>query len=144
MCCTFGDLTDVIWWRELQLNMRAIISRDGRLIAEVPHGLTDETGIAHYNALAGKSAKQAQTAIADMLASSGEMVGEPRPITHPVKFYEKGRLKSSRAASGTSAMVDAMSNYATHFLHAARVLRGTQTTCVTVTRTGWKDSMEIG
>jgi valyl-tRNA synthetase len=25
-----------------------------------------------------------------MLASSGEMVGEPRPITHPVKFYEKG------------------------------------------------------
>ena len=90
MCCTFGDLTDVIWWRELQLNMRAIISRDGRLIAEAPHGLTDETGISHYNALAGKSAKQAQTAIADMLASSGEMVGEPRPITHPVKFYEKG------------------------------------------------------
>ena len=90
MCCTFGDLTDVIWWRELQLTMRAIISRDGRLIAEAPHGLTDETGIAHYNALAGKSAKQAQTAIADMLASSGEMVGEPRPITHPVKFYEKG------------------------------------------------------
>ncbi len=90
MCCTFGDLTDVIWWRELQLNMRAIISRDGRLIAEAPHGLTDETGIAYYNALAGKSAKQAQTAIADMLASSGEMVGEPRPITHPVKFYEKG------------------------------------------------------
>ena len=90
MCCTFGDLTDVIWWRELQLNMRAIISRDGRLIAEAPHGLTDETGISHYNALAGKTAKQAQTAIADMLASSGEMVGEPRPITHPVKFYEKG------------------------------------------------------
>ena len=88
MCCTFGDLTDVIWWRELQLNMRAIISRDGRLIAEAPHGLTDEPGISHYNALAGKSAKQAQTAIADMLASSGEMVGEPRPITHPVKFYE--------------------------------------------------------
>ena len=90
MCCTFGDLTDVIWWRELQLNMRAIISRDGRLIAEAPHGLTDETGISHYNALAGKTAKQAQTAIADMLASSAEMVGEPRPITHPVKFYEKG------------------------------------------------------
>jgi len=90
MCCTFGDLTDVIWWRELQLNMRAIISRDGRLIAEAPHGLTDETGITNYNALAGKSTKQAQTAIAEMLATSGEMVGEPRPITHPVKFYEKG------------------------------------------------------
>jgi valyl-tRNA synthetase len=90
MCCTFGDLTDVIWWRELQLNMRAIISRDGRLIAEAPDGLTDEKGITNYNALAGKSTKQAQTAIAEMLATSGEMVGEPRPITHPVKFYEKG------------------------------------------------------
>ena len=90
MCCTYGDLTDVIWWRELQLNMRAIISRDGRLIAEAPDGLTDEKGITNYNALAGKSTKQAQTAIAEMLATSGEMVGEPRPITHPVKFYEKG------------------------------------------------------
>jgi valyl-tRNA synthetase len=22
MCCTFGDLTDAMWWRELQLPMR--------------------------------------------------------------------------------------------------------------------------
>ena len=90
MCCTFGDLTDVTWWRELQLPMRAIISRDGRIITEAPHGITDASALAHYAALAGKSAKQAQTAIATMLAESGEMIGEPRAITHPVKFYEKG------------------------------------------------------
>jgi valyl-tRNA synthetase len=90
MCCTFGDLTDVIWWRELQLSMRAIISRDGRIVAEAPNGLTDPAGLAHYASLVGKSAKQAQTAIADMLTASGEMIGEPRAITHPVKFYEKG------------------------------------------------------
>jgi valyl-tRNA synthetase len=90
MCCTFGDLTDVIWWRELQLSMRAIISRDGRIVAEAPSGLTDPTGLAHYGSLVGKSAKQAQTAIAEMLSTSGEMIGEPRAITHPVKFYEKG------------------------------------------------------
>ena len=90
MCCTFGDLTDVIWWRELQLSMRAIISRDGRIVAEAPSGLTDPAGLAHYASLVGKSAKQAQTAIAEMLSASGEMIGEPRAITHPVKFYEKG------------------------------------------------------
>ena len=90
MCCTFGDLTDVTWWRELQLPMRAIISRDGRIIADAPHGISDDKARENYAALAGKSAKQAQTAIAAMLAESGEMTGEPRPITHPVKFYEKG------------------------------------------------------
>jgi valyl-tRNA synthetase len=90
MCCTFGDLTDVTWWRELQLSMRAIISRDGRIVAEAPNGLTDPAGLTHYASLVGKSAKQAQTAIAEMLTASGEMIGEPRAITHPVKFYEKG------------------------------------------------------
>ena len=90
MCCTFGDLTDVTWWRELQLPMRAIISRDGRLVADAPTAITDAKGQENYALLAGKSAKQAQTAIATMLADSGEMVGEPRAITHPVKFYEKG------------------------------------------------------
>jgi len=90
MCCTFGDLTDVIWWRELQLSMRAIISRDGRIVNETPNGLTDPAGLAHYASIVGKSAKQAQTAIVEMLTTSGEMIGEPRAITHPVKFYEKG------------------------------------------------------
>ena len=90
MCCTFGDLTDVIWWRELQLQMRPIIARDGRLVADAPQGLTDTKGLEYYASLVGKSAKQAQTAIATMLMDSSEMVGEPRPITHPVKFYEKG------------------------------------------------------
>ena len=90
MCCTFGDLTDVTWWRELQLPMRAIIGRDGRVVADAPQGLTDAQGLAHFESLIGKSAKQAQTAIAEMLAASGEMIGEPRPITHPVKFFEKG------------------------------------------------------
>ena len=90
MCCTFGDLTDVIWWRELQLQMRPIIARDGRIVADTPQGLTDAKGLEQYATLVGKSAKQAQTAIATMLMESGEMVGEPRAITHPVKFYEKG------------------------------------------------------
>jgi valyl-tRNA synthetase len=70
--------------------MRPIIARDGRIVADAPQGLTDASGLENYASLVGKSAKQAQTAIATMLMESGEMVGEPRAITHPVKFYEKG------------------------------------------------------
>ncbi|MFM7525036.1 MAG: valine--tRNA ligase, partial [Actinomycetota bacterium] len=90
MICTFGDLTDVVWWREFNLPTRAIIGRDGRIIAEAPAAIGGETGRAHYATLAGKSAKQAQTAIVELLRASGELRGEPKAITHPVKFYEKG------------------------------------------------------
>ena len=30
MICTFGDTTDVTWWRELSLPIRAVVQRDGR------------------------------------------------------------------------------------------------------------------
>ena len=90
MICTFGDLTDVIWWRELNLPTRAVIGRDGRIVADMPEWITSATGTAHYATLAGKGVKQAQTAIVEMLRLSGDMNGEPEPITHPVKFFEKG------------------------------------------------------
>jgi valyl-tRNA synthetase len=90
MICTFGDLTDVIWWRELNLPTRPVIGRDGRIVADMPDWITSATGTANYEALAGKGVKQAQTAIVDMLRTSGDMNGEPEPITHPVKFFEKG------------------------------------------------------
>ena len=90
MICTFGDLSDVIWWRELNLPTRPVIGRDGRIVADMPDWITSATGTANYAALAGKGVKQAQTAIVDMLRTSGDMNGEPEPITHPVKFFEKG------------------------------------------------------
>jgi len=90
MICTFGDLTDVIWWRELNLPTRAVIGRDGRIVTDMPEWITSATGTANYTALAGKGVKQAQTAIVEMLRLSGDMNGEPEPITHPVKFFEKG------------------------------------------------------
>ena len=85
MICTFGDTTDVVWWRELDLPVRSIIGRDGRLLATAPEGVGGP-----YDELAGKTAKQAQRRIAELLAESGDLVGEPRPITHQVKFFEKG------------------------------------------------------
>ena len=90
MICTFGDTTDVTWWRELQLATRAVIQRDGRLQAACPEWITTEAGQTAYGELAGKTAKQAQKRVAELLAESGELLGELRPITHPVKFYERG------------------------------------------------------
>ena len=92
MICTFGDTTDVVWWRELRLPLRNVMGRDGRLIATTPEW-GDDVGVnasAQYEELAGKTAKQAQKRIVEMLAESGELVGEPKPIQHPVKFYERG------------------------------------------------------
>jgi valyl-tRNA synthetase len=89
MICTFGDTTDVIWWRELQLATRAILGVDGRFKADPPDGLTP-AGTEAYEAIAGRNAKQAQKIVVEQLQTSGELVGEPRPITHPVKFFEKG------------------------------------------------------
>ncbi|MEY5039429.1 MAG: hypothetical protein RLZZ48_198, partial [Actinomycetota bacterium] len=90
MICTFGDLTDVVWWRELNLPTRAIIGRNGRILEDAPDGIDSPRGKQNYAALAGKTVKQAQTAIVEMLRESGDLQAEPRAITHPVKFFEKG------------------------------------------------------
>jgi valyl-tRNA synthetase len=87
MICTFGDTTDVTWWRELDLPVRSIVGRDGRLLTVPPAPVAAE---GPYAELAGKTVKQAQKRIVELLADSGDLVGEPKPITHPVKFFEKG------------------------------------------------------
>jgi valyl-tRNA synthetase len=90
MICTFGDVTDVIWWRELDLPNRAIIGWDGRILAEAPEAITGARGLEVYAELAGKTVFSAKQRIVELLQESGDMVGEPKPITHPVKFFEKG------------------------------------------------------
>jgi valyl-tRNA synthetase len=89
MVCTFGDLTDVIWWRELNLATRPTIGRDGRFVVQAPEVMSAHAQT-QYARLAGKSVKQAQTLTVEMLRETGELTEEPRAITHPVKFYEKG------------------------------------------------------
>jgi valyl-tRNA synthetase len=95
MICTFGDLTDVIWWRALSLPVRAIIGPNGAL-KPVTWGAAGwesaDPGRAqqNYDQLANLSAAKARTRIVELLRESGDLIGDPRPITHPVKFYEKG------------------------------------------------------
>ena len=90
MICTFGDLTDVTWWRELDLPTRALIGRDGRFQAEQPEWIADGTPAERYAEVAGKTVFSAQKAVVDMLRESGDLDGEPKRIMHPVNFYEKG------------------------------------------------------
>ncbi|HET7697685.1 MAG TPA: valine--tRNA ligase [Vicinamibacterales bacterium] len=95
MICTFGDLTDVIWWRALSLPVRAIIGVNGAL-KPVTWGTegweSADPGRAQqaYDQLANLSAAKARTRIVELLRESGALIGDPRPITHAVKFYEKG------------------------------------------------------
>jgi len=86
MCCTFGDLTDVIWWRELQLDTRPVIGWDGRLLAEPPHGVDAFV----YAELAGATVHTARERVVELLREAGDLDGEPRQVVRPVKFYEKG------------------------------------------------------
>jgi valyl-tRNA synthetase len=95
MICTFGDVTDVIWWRELQLPVRAIIQANGAFkpvtFGDAGWESTDAAlAQSSYDQLAGLSATKARVKVVEMLRSSGDLLGDPRPITHAVKFYEKG------------------------------------------------------
>jgi valyl-tRNA synthetase len=90
MICTFGDVTDIIWWRELDLPNRTIIGRDGRVLADAPDVIKSDAAKAAYAELAGKTVFSAKKRIVELLQESGEMIGDPKPFTHAVKFFEKG------------------------------------------------------
>ena len=107
MVCTFGDAADVDWFKrkrnEFNLPLKQILGTDGKLMPvsfdQEPFLSLDPEGAARaYGELQGLWAKQAKKRIAEMLAEDGSavngvgsaMVGEPREISHPVKYYEKG------------------------------------------------------
>ncbi len=90
MICTFGDTTDVTWWREFNLPVRTVIGRDGRFSVDAPDVIASESGRAAYSRLAGLRVAQAQAEIVAIFTESGDIDGDPRPVTHPVKFYERG------------------------------------------------------
>jgi valyl-tRNA synthetase len=90
MVCTFGDTTDVTWWRDLALATRPVIGADGRLLAEIPDWISTGEGRSAYAELAGYTAQQARNRMAVTLAVAGALRGDAEPVVHQVKFYEKG------------------------------------------------------
>jgi valyl-tRNA synthetase len=103
MVCTFGDATDVEWWRDEGLALRQVIGRNGRLMP-VQFGSADfestdaEAANRVYAELEGRNVKQARRRVVELLrdpatAANGggaPLQGEPREIQHAVRFYEKG------------------------------------------------------
>jgi valyl-tRNA synthetase len=103
MVCTFGDQTDVTWWRERKLVLRQIVGLDGRLLpvtfgSEGYESLAPELANASYAELAGKKLAAARDQVVLLLRDAkGSATGkgaplqkEPEKIEHPVKFFEKG------------------------------------------------------
>jgi valyl-tRNA synthetase len=87
MCCTFGDLTDVTWWRELQLPARVIIGRDGRILRDKPGWLSDAVD---WDELAGLTTFSAREKVVAALRAAGDLDGEPTPTQRKASFYERG------------------------------------------------------
>jgi valyl-tRNA synthetase len=94
MVCTYGDMNDIIWWRDLKLRTRCVVDADGTIAAgqwgEGWESNDPAAAAAAHAELTGLSASQARTHIAALLSASGAMIGAPTAITHDVKFYEKG------------------------------------------------------
>ncbi|WP_109514119.1 valine--tRNA ligase [Pseudomonas ovata] len=90
MVCTFGDLNDVLWWRELDLPTRPIIGRDGRLLSETPDWLGTVGSRQAWAELAGLTLNQGRKRLLALLQACGGLIGEPQAMRHAVKFFEKG------------------------------------------------------
>lgn len=104
MVCTFGDQTDVEWWRENKLALKPMLNHAGR-VREMEYGKEwsvaegkEEQAKANYAELVGKRVNQAKRITVEMLqepansatGKSAPLQGDPKPISHPVRFYEKG------------------------------------------------------
>ncbi len=87
MCCTFGDLVDVTWWRELNLPTRTIIDRRGRIVTDTPDWVTNGEAFAR---IAGSTIFTARKTTVEMLKESCDLVGDPKPTKRMTNFYEKG------------------------------------------------------
>ncbi|MGW1894074.1 valine--tRNA ligase [Streptomyces sp. NPDC002004] len=93
MICTFGDMTDVMWWREFQLPTRTVIGRNGRLLAldfETLPSEDAERAQAIYDKIVGKTVHTAREILVEELRADGSLIDDPRPTTRAVKFFEKG------------------------------------------------------
>jgi valyl-tRNA synthetase len=95
MLCTFGDPTDLVWWRELGLPIRPVLDRDGtiRPVTWGSPGFECEdpaAAQAAHDELAGLPVPRARERAAAMLRQAGALAAPPAPVTQTVKFYEHG------------------------------------------------------
>jgi valyl-tRNA synthetase len=75
MCCTFGDTTDIEWWRTYELPYLEAIDRQGKMTAL-------------GGAFAGLPVVQARKQIIDVLTQKGSAL-DTKPIVHTVRVHER-------------------------------------------------------
>ncbi len=98
MVCTFGDVTDIVWWRELRttdgrdLPNMTTIGLDGRFLPDAPASVAHADAAAWYvENMAGKTVFSARKALVEKLQETGgAMTAVGKPFNHAVKFFEKG------------------------------------------------------
>jgi len=102
MLCTFGDVTDTIWWRENKLNLRQVLGLNGRLMPvtfgkEGWESLSAEKANQYYSKLVGKTVFSAKKEIVELLKTEKPewqpfivLKEEPVKLERMVKYYEKG------------------------------------------------------
>jgi valyl-tRNA synthetase len=75
MCCTFGDTTDIKWWREHNLPLISIIDRAGRL---------NESG----SFLAGMNVKAARKRIVEEMTAANLII-DSKPTSQTVSIHDR-------------------------------------------------------
>ena len=127
MICTFGDTTDVTWWRELSCRRASIVERNGRIKtrdAGVDHVATRD--VRRYAELAGKTVKPGAGADRGAARRGGRARRRAR-ADHPLRSSSTsgatGRSRSSARGSGTSATAAATRRSATRCSRAGRELQ---------------------
>lgn len=75
MCCTFGDQTDIAWWKKYNLPLKNIFTKDGKIIDDVPN-------------YGGLKIKEARKKILEDLTNSGCVV-KIEELEHEVQTHER-------------------------------------------------------
>ena len=75
MCCTFGDQTDIEWWKKYHLPLKNIFTEDGRIISSVPN-------------YGGMKIKEARAKIIEDLQKGGYIV-KIEDLEHEVQTHER-------------------------------------------------------
>jgi len=75
MCCTFGDSTDVDWWKKYNLPLKKTVSKDGKI----------ENDVLHYGGMKVNAARQK---ILEDLSDEGYLL-KSEPVKHQVAVHER-------------------------------------------------------
>ena len=75
MCCTFGDQTDIEWWKKYNLPLKYIFTDDGRIIDSIPN-------------YGGMKIKEARKQIIEDLTNGGFIV-KIEELEHEVQTHER-------------------------------------------------------